>query len=100
MITGREEELRLLRQALQDDRSHFIAVYGRRRIGKTFLVREAYEYRFTFQHAGLYRRKKNEQLYTFVSALKESGYTPDRTPQNWLEAFDELKELIRRSMVK
>ncbi|MBQ9663782.1 MAG: AAA family ATPase [Oscillospiraceae bacterium] len=100
MITGREEELRLLRQALQDDRSHFIAVYGRRRIGKTFLVREAYEYRFTFQHAGLYRRKKNEQLYTFVSALKESGYTPDRTPQNWLEAFDELKELIRRSTEK
>ncbi len=100
MITGRRRELELLRQASRDTRSHFIAVYGRRRIGKTFLIREAFEYRFTFQHAGLFDRSKKEQLFAFVSSLKEAGYTPASAPQNWLEAFEELKELIRRSTEK
>ena len=53
MIIGRKRESQILNSALQDNRSHFIAVYGRRRIGKTFLVRETFGYRFTFQHAGM-----------------------------------------------
>lgn len=100
MITGRTDELNLLRQTLRDNSAHFIAIYGRRRIGKTFLVREAFEYRFTFQHAGLYRGKKEEQLFAFVSSLKDAGYTPAEAPRNWLEAFEELKELIRHSTEK
>ena len=100
LITGRTRELNILRQALLDDRSHCIAVYGRRRIGKTFLIREAFEYRFAFQHAGLYQRKRSEQLFAFSASLKDAGYTPPRTPQSWLEAFEGLKELIRRSTEK
>ncbi len=100
MLTGRRKEQAILQRALRDDRSHFIAVYGRRRIGKTYLVRETFEYRFTFQHAGLFHRKKEEQLYAFCSSLKEAGYTVSRVPENWLEAFEELRELIRRSTEK
>ena len=48
MIIGREKELEILNSTLQDDYSHFVAIYGRRRIGKTFLIREAFNYRFTF----------------------------------------------------
>ena len=43
MIIGREKELELLKKIVNDDRSHFVAVYGRRRVGKTFLIREAFE---------------------------------------------------------
>lgn len=100
ILTGRRYELGVLQQALRDNQSHFIAVYGRRRIGKTFLIREAFEYRFTFQHAGLFDRKKEEQLQAFASSLKDAGYAPARSPRNWLEAFDELKKLIRRSTEK
>ena len=53
MLVGREKELHLLHDIQNDDSSHFVAVYGRMREGKTFLIREAFGYRFTFQHAGL-----------------------------------------------
>ena len=42
MIIGRKEETELLKRIAKDDKSHFVAVYGRRRVGKTFLVRESY----------------------------------------------------------
>ena len=53
MIIGRKRELAQLRNAYESEYSEFVAVYGRRRVGKTFLVREAFDYNFTFQHAGL-----------------------------------------------
>ena len=53
MLIGRKKEIELLSSVLQEDSSHFVAVYGRRRVGKTFLIREFFGYCFTFQHAGL-----------------------------------------------
>ncbi len=47
MLIGRKKEIELLDSVLQNDNSHFVAVYGRRRIGKTFLIREFSGYRFT-----------------------------------------------------
>ena len=51
MIIGRENELKMLHEAYSDEYSQFVVVYGRRRVGKTFLVREAFNYKFTFQHS-------------------------------------------------
>lgn len=53
MIIGRKKEIEILRDTYESEYSEFVAVYGRRRVGKTFLVREAFDYNFTFQHAGL-----------------------------------------------
>ncbi len=53
MLIGRRQEQQLLISALDSDQSEFIAVYGRRRVGKTFLIREAFNYSFAFQHTGL-----------------------------------------------
>ena len=47
-MVGREEEIEELRMIAEGDRSCLVVVYGRRRIGKTFLVREAFNYSFTF----------------------------------------------------
>ena len=99
MIIGREQEIRILTDALLDDSSHFIAVYGRRRIGKTFLVRESYGYRFTFQHAGIYNGTLQEQLESFENSVKDAGGNAKKR-KNWLEAFEDLKDLIRNSTEK
>ena len=53
MIIGRKEEQQILRSAVQSENSEFVAVYGRRRVGKTYLIRETFGYKFTFQHTGL-----------------------------------------------
>jgi hypothetical protein len=97
MLVGRKEEKQLLNEILHDDMSHFAAVYGRRRVGKTFLIRESYNYKFTFQHAGLSKGTMKDQLFAFTSSLKDAGYTLNRKPTNWLEAFDMLKDLVRQT---
>ena len=97
MIIGRENELGILRRALEDEYSSFIAVYGRRRIGKTFLIREAFGYRFTFQHAGLSKGGLKEQMEAFESSLKEAGFPANYRTKNWSGEFEKLKDLIRQS---
>ena len=100
MIVGRKRETELLKKAFEDNTSHFIAVYGRRRIGKTFLIRETFGYRFTFQHTGLSDASFKEQLFAFDASLKDVGLPIKVRSKNWLEAFEKLKELIRQSTEK
>ena len=76
MIISRTKELEALRSAKEADESRFIAVYGRRRVGKTLLVREAYGYHFVFQHEGLSPqdggKTKKAQLDAFAVSLKKN----------------------------
>ena len=97
MLIGREKEQELLRKAFQADRSRFIAVYGRRRVGKTFLIREFFDYSFTFQHSGLAKGKYNEQLAAFADSLADAGAADPGTLTNWMDAFGKLKDLIKKS---
>lgn len=97
MLIGREREVEELKTAYDSEYSQFIAVYGRRRVGKTFLVRETFHYHFTFQHSGIDQGTKSEQLVAFADSLKDAGLTLNVTPRNWLEAFGHLKDLIRGS---
>ena len=94
MLIGRTKEKQLLVDALHEEYSQFIAVYGRRRVGKTFLIREAYDYKFDFQFTGAAKLTARKQLVRFRRALKEHGQkdTPELT--NWGDAFSELKRLI------
>ncbi len=100
MLIGRKEELRKLREAYNSEYSEFVVVYGRRRVGKTFLIREQFNYKFTFAHTGLAKRNTREQLQNFQSSLRRQGYEKAPLPANWLEAFDMLAELIEHSKDK
>ena len=51
-IAGRKEEITLLQSLLQKEEAEFVAVYGRRRVGKTFLIRQVFEERFAFHLTG------------------------------------------------
>lgn len=94
MLIGRDSEKQLLLGALREEYSQFIAVYGRRRVGKTFLIRESFDYRFDFQFTEAAKLTAKKQLVRFRRALKEHGQkdTPELT--NWGDAFSELKRFI------
>lgn len=100
MIIGREKELKMLQEAYNDEYSQFVVVYGRRRVGKTFLVREAFNYKFTFQHAGIANTAKNIQLEEWGKSLQKHGLKIKNSPKSWLEAFSLLDDLIRKSRAK
>jgi len=95
MLIGRKEEQARLREAYASQYSEFVAVYGRRRVGKTFLVRETFDYRFAFEHAGLAHADMKSQLQSWRSSLIDCGLRDCPLPTNWLDAFDQLKSLIR-----
>lgn len=100
MLIGREKECELLKKLFEDNASNFIAVYGRRRIGKTFLIREYFGYRFTFQHSGVNSKSLKDQLFAFDASLKDAGLDFKNHSKNWADAFEKLKELIRNSTEK
>ncbi|MGM9704347.1 MAG: ATP-binding protein [Prevotella sp.] len=100
MIIGREKEQQELREAYVSDESKFVAVYGRRRVGKTYLVRQTFKDSLTFSHSGQAKGSLAEQLFGWKSSLKDAGYDVSATPSSWLEAFDMLKDLIRKSAEK
>lgn len=94
MLIGREKELQILQEAYESEYSEFVVVYGRRRVGKTFLIREKFNYSFTFQHSGLANENTPAQLSTFKDSLVRSGLKIKQTPATWLDAFFQLEELI------
>lgn len=53
MLIGREKERKRLLMAESSEQSEFVAVFGRRREGKTFLIRETFKDRFDFSERGI-----------------------------------------------
>lgn len=94
MITGRDEEKKLLQSLLESDKSEFVAVYGRRRVGKTFLVRETFNYQFAFQHTGLQDANTKEQLDEFSNSMIAAGARKFKRPHNWSQAFFVLGQYL------
>lgn len=94
-MIGRKREIKLLRSAAESARSEFVAIYGRRRVGKTFLVRETFNSKFTFQHAGVANSGTRIQLERFRRSLFESGHLDCPVLKTWFQAFDELKTVVQ-----
>ncbi|MDR0817355.1 MAG: ATP-binding protein [Clostridiales Family XIII bacterium] len=97
MIGRQEERAELLSLAASDD-PHFIVVYGRRRVGKTYLVRETFGDSFTFQFTGIAGSNLKEQLTAFVKALSHYGKTDMGEVNDWFDAFHELRGLIEAAV--
>ena len=97
IIIGRKAEIALLEQFLASGRAEFIAIYGRRRVGKTFLVRHLFRNRFTFDMTGIVEGGKAEQMAVFNDALIRAGYK-GRKPTTWLDAFFALRTTLEQKM--
>ena len=94
-IIGREQEIEKLENYISSRKSEFIAIYGRRRIGKTFLVKELFENRFAFRVTGKDNVTTKEQLTSFSFALNDQlGIETDVT--NWPEAFRLLQKALEK----
>jgi len=85
-IVGREKEKAVLKEYMLSERSEFIAIYGRRRVGKTYLVKELLEGQFAFRMTGKEKARLSDQLLNFSYAL-EDFFHESRIPKSWTEAF-------------
>ena len=93
-IIGRKKEQELLSDCVDSGRPEFLVVYGRRRVGKTYLIREFFNNEFTFYATGVNNVNTKEQLEYFNDSLIEYGCDEKTAPKTWREAFSRLKELI------
>ena len=95
-IIGRTDESKILERTLYSNDPEFIAVYGRRRIGKTFLIREFYENSICFELVGIHKAGLKIQLQNFAQSLKKAmglGIQPE-TPTTWFQAFTDLEQFM------
>ena len=97
LIIGRKAEQELLYECLTSKKSEFIALYGRRRVGKTFLVREALGADFVFYASGILDGTSAEQLANFSREIVNWGGSHLTPAENWSEAFNNLNALIEVS---
>jgi len=102
-IIGREEEIAELIRLYNSGKSEFVAVYGRRRIGKTFLVNQTLKGKITFKHTGISpidsvenRSMLRTQLNAFYFSLLTYGFEGTSAPKSWFEAFYFLKQYLQQ----
>lgn len=99
IMVGRTYERKILRDLLETPESEFLTVVGRRRVGKTYMIRQVYEQEIIFEFVGIQYATLNEQLSNFQFALKLSfpdNYESSQSFENWLEAFQVLIQLIEK----
>lgn len=94
-MVGREQESKCLLEATERDEAQLVVVYGRRRVGKTYLVRETFGGKFYFEHAGVAKGTMRDQLDAFRDSLLRHGATGIPELDNWREAFLALESFIK-----
>jgi AAA+ ATPase superfamily predicted ATPase len=93
-MIGRNKEQEDLQRSVESKQSEFVAVFGRRRVGKTFLVREYFDKRFTFYHTGMANTEMQLQLSSFNSSLHKYGKMPYPEASTWFKSFEQLIHLL------
>ena len=100
-MIGRSKEIRIFNAILQSPRSEFVALYGRRRVGKTYLINTLYENKFTIKLTGLANSDKEQQILNFHLELQRAWPNTELTkPATWLEAFNQLIGFLTKSRKK
>ncbi len=97
-LVSREEEKQRLLLALASNKPELVALTGRRRVGKTFLVRKAYEDHIKLEITGLQKDKQKAQLQNFLISMRAYGLytTTEKAPNNWLEVFYLLTQELEK----
>jgi len=93
-LVGRKQERELLQMLTESESPEFLAVYGRRRVGKTFLIRQFFQNNFTFYFSGVENSRTKKQLENFRIAYHNYFHTTISTPENWTIAFEMLRQAI------
>ena len=95
LLVGRKDEIKHLEAIMESKEAEFVVVYGRRRVGKTFLVNTFFNDNYAFKLTGLAKKGKRDQLANFTATLNRYGNGRKFTkPRTWYEAFEKLRELL------
>lgn len=94
-LVGRQHEKALLDRLLASGEAEFLALYGRRRVGKTFLIREHFKKQLAFELTGLKDGSMQEQLANFHQELARRGSKATELPGTWRQAFQQLTDHLK-----
>ena len=97
-VIGRKHEIMQLQEFYNSGKAEFVAVYGRRRVGKTFLIDEFFDRQYAFSVSGILGGAHVEQMSAFVLAMRQIGYQGG-VFDSWLDAFYILGELLEKQLV-
>lgn len=102
MIAGRKDEIAILNKVLASDGAEFIAVYGRRRVGKTYLIKAFFHDYLCFEIVGMFNASLQEQLNNFARSLGKASGTGimPQAPASWQEAFFQLESWLESPSMK
>ncbi len=93
-LIGREIEIEELSRCMESDRSELVIVYGRRRVGKTFLIEQYFEKEFDFWYVGVHGLNTKQQLRRFARTLKTYSGAQSYKFNDWFDAFDALQDYL------
>lgn len=95
-IIGRIKQCEQLQDCLEEESAQLIVVYGRRRVGKTFLINNFFKNKFAFKLTGAYKQNKNIQLRNFQAEYKRKTNKEIKCPKDWTEAFQLLRSYLEQ----
>ena len=98
-MIGRRTEISVIEDCLQSGRPEFLVLYGRRRVGKTYLIKEYFNESFAFYATGVPMVNTRKQLRIFHEALAAHGDTTKVIPRDWFEAFARLQQILKEKSV-
>ncbi len=99
-MVGRKEEIKILEDCSESNKPEFLALYGRRRVGKTYLIKEFFHETFSFYATGVQNGNTKEQLKAFRESLIKYGDEERSIPNDWFEAFSRLQKLLEKDDVR
>lgn len=98
-VFGRQKEIQIFDKLMESASAEFIAVYGRRRIGKTYLIQQYFQEKgIYFELTGRYKAPRKLQLYNFARVYADvfNAGAREAPPKNWDDAFDQLRKKIEK----
>ena len=97
-IIGRQAEIKRLTSTVNSPRAEFIALYGRRRVGKTFLINQMFRNQFAFKMTGVIEGSLKDQFTAFADAMSDYGFNMPEQPKDWMKAFIMLKNALKQKV--
>ena len=96
-MIGRKQEIQTLNALRHSNKAELLAIIGRRRVGKTYLIREHYKKQIVFEFTGTQYANKKNQLKKFAQKLQDYTNSPLQiaTPEDWAKAFTQLKTYLK-----
>ena len=93
-LIGRTEECHRLDRCMAQEEAQLVILYGRRRVGKTYLINSYFEGRFDFKLTGIYGETRDVQLRNFADEMRRQTNAPFSQPADWMDAFGTLRDYL------